>query len=269
MEESLVEGKQPFMADEEAAIVAQVSEGALDLPAFAVAAQRASVLQLNFAAPAMWTDQLNTSGGELLAQPLRVVSPVTDEARRAVAWPAPPSSRHAHALEGFWREADFRGRGAKESTSQRYTRAVCHHHPLCTLATFGFTHAEPPFLALAKLPSRKTSSQLSLPSASSCPSKARQILNQSSRASHSCSRRQQVLAEGYSRGRSRQRAPLRRTHKMPSKTIRSSALGRPRALRRALGKSGRMISHCRSLSKDGSRIPSVPHHPLQSYKHKM
>ncbi|MFM2219846.1 MAG: hypothetical protein RL240_4164 [Planctomycetota bacterium] len=43
---------------------------------------------------------------------------------------------------------------------------------------------------------------------------------------HSFMRRQQVLGEGNSSRRSRHRAPLRSTHKIPSKHFRSSAGGR-------------------------------------------
>lgn len=247
-----------FMADEETTEVAQVSKGAFDLPAFAIATQRAAILQGGAAAPtAMRTDQLDPACRQPLAEALRVVSAVTDEPGGTIAWTTRASARHLHCPQGFLRKGDFRGRGAKESASQRYTLAVCHHHPLCTFATFGFTHAEPPFLALAKLPSMNTSSQLSLPWASSAERNTRQMLSQRSSSSQSRSRRQQVLALGYRSGRSRQRAPLRSTHRMPSKTSRSSARGRPNPV--AGGSSGWMISHCQSLRSVWSCIPSFPH----------
>ena len=256
------------MADEETTEVAQVGEGAFDLPAFAIAAQGTSILQGGAtAAPAMRTDQFDPACRQALAEALRVVGAVTDEAGGTSAGTACARAWHLDRLQGFFREGDFRRRGAKESASQRYTRAVCHHHPLCTLATFGFTHAEPPFLALAKLPSMNTSSQLSLPWASSAERKTRQILSQRSSSSQSRNRRQQVLALGYRSGRSRQRAPLRSTHKMPSKTSRSSARGRPNPV--AAGSKGWMISHCQSLSSVRSYIPSFPHQRAPSYQHKM
>ncbi len=268
MEEGLVEGEVTFMANQEASVVPQVSEGALDFPASAIAPERASILQGRAATPtAMGTDQLDAAGGQTLPPPLRVVSAVTDQPHWARAWPAAPRSGHLHAFQGFFGQADFRGRGAKESTSQRYTRAVCHHHPLCPFATFGFTHAEPPFLALAKLPSRNTSSQLSRPSASNSERKRRQILSQTSSRSQSRKRRQQVLSLGYRSGRSRQRAPLRKTHRIPSKTSRSSARGRP--VLATGGSSGWIISHERSESRVWSCIPSFPHQMAKSYQHKM
>jgi hypothetical protein len=268
MEEALIKREVAFMADEKTAEVAQVSKGAFNLPASAIAAQGASILQGGAAAPtAMGTDQLDPACRQPRAEVLRVVSAVTDEPGGTIAGTTRADTWHLHGLQSFFCEGDFRGRGAKESTSQRYTRAVCHHHPLCTFATFGFTHAEPPFLALAKLPSMKTSSQLSLPWASSAERKTRQIWSQISSSSQSRKRRQQVLALGYRSGRSRQRAPLRKIHRMPSRTNRSSARGRPNP--RTGGSSGWIISHCQSLSSLRSCIPSFPHQSASSYQHKM
>jgi hypothetical protein len=197
MEEALIRGEVAFMADEETTEVTQVSKGAFDLPAFVIAPQRAAILQGGAAAPtAMGTDQLDPACGQPLAKTLRVVRAVTDEPGGTSARATGPGPRDLDRAQGFFREGDFRGRSAKESASQRYTRAVCHHHPLCTFTTFGFTHAEPPFLALAKLPSMKTSSQLSLPWASSAQRKTRQMLSQMSSSSQLRKRRQQVLALG-------------------------------------------------------------------------
>ncbi len=267
MKEALVKVEASFVANEKTTEVAQMGKGAFHLPASAVAAQGASILELDFAAAAMRTDQFHAPRREALAEPLRIVSAVANESGGTIARAAATGPGHLHIFQGFLREADFRGRGAKESTSQRNTRAVCHHHPLCTFATFGFTHAEPPFLAGAKLPSMNTSSQLRRPWASSSERNSRQILSQISSSSQSRSRRQQVLALGYRSGRSRQRAPLRSTHRMPSKTNRSSARGRPKFARG--GNIAWIVCHCWSLSRVWSCIPSFPHQSDQSYQHQM
>jgi hypothetical protein len=80
--------------------------------------------------------------------------------------------------------------------------------------------------------------------ASNSERNARQILSHSCCCSQSRKRRQQVLALGYSFGRSRQRAPVLSTQRMPSKTRRLSLQGRPRLL--SLGKSGSIRCHCSS-----------------------
>ncbi len=268
MKEALIDWQKSVLADEESTEVAQVSESALNLPGLAVAAQGpAIVARGGTSSPPVRTKQDNTPLEQAPTQRIAVVSAVGDDTQRTTLWPTAPGAWDRDPSQGAFSQSYLPRTGRAELASQRNTLAVCHHHPLCTFATFGFTHAEPPFLAGAKLPSRNTSSQLSLPWASSCPSKPRQILNQTSRSSHWRNRLQQVLAEGYTFGKSRQRAPLRKTQRIPSKTRRSSAVGRPRLRRRGvLGKSGLILSHCLSLSKEGSRIPSFPHHRRQKYK---
>jgi len=258
MKEALVKLDETFVADQESSEVTQVGESALHLPSLAVAAQGASVLKDRASVGAMGTDQLDAPCGELEAEARAVIGAIHDQALWAGAWTARTRTRHFHCGERFRGEDDFRGRCAKESASQRNTRAVCHHHPLCTFSTFGFTHAEPPFLAGAKLPSMNTSLQLSLPCASSSQRNRRQMLSQMSSSSQSRSLRQQVLALGYCLGRSRQRAPLRSTQRMPSSTERSSARGLPKPPRR--GNNGWICSHCASLSNVVSRIPIFAHY---------
>jgi hypothetical protein len=129
--------------------------------------------------------------------------------------------------------------------------AVDHHHPLRAFAPLGFADAKAPFLAGAKLPSRKLSLQSSLPLRSSSERNARQILSQTPCFSQRRNRRQQVLALGYSGGKSRHRAPVLSTHKMPSTTRRLSDQGRPRLLSR--GSNGSILFH-RSSLKNGFGI---------------
>src|SRR5579884_3482797 len=106
----------------------------------------------------------------------------------------------------------FRRPGGSHLASQRNTLAVRHHHPLCAFTFAGFADREVSFFAGAKLAARKLSLQSSRPRWSSSLRKARQMRNHTSRSSHRRSRRQQVLAEGYSLGRSRQRAPVFSNH---------------------------------------------------------
>jgi hypothetical protein len=99
-----------------------------------------------------------------------------------------------------------------------------------------FCRLRSPFFSGAKLPSRKLSLQSNLPRRSSSERKARQILSHTPRCSHCRSLRQHVLALGYSLGKSRHRAPVLSTHRMPSSTRRL----------RSLGKSGSSLAHCSS-----------------------
>ncbi len=124
-------------------------------------------------------------------------------------------------------ERDFRRAGRGDMYSQRNTLAVDHHHPLRTLAPLGLADVGAPFFAEANEPSMNVFSQRSRPRASSWPRKARHIRSQVPSSSHCRRRRQHVDPLGYPSGRSRQRAPVLSTQRMPSTTSRWLTRGRP------------------------------------------
>ena len=229
MKKGLVDGDRTIIADDQTAIVAEPGEGAFDLPATPVTAQRSAILRARLAAiPAMRHDQLNASRRQLRAQRIAVEGSVRNHTPHFLTRPTaamPPT--HTDRGERFLREPDLvRGRRVK-LLSQRNTLAVDHQHPLRALAPLGFSDFRAPFLAGAKLPSRKDSLQSSCSRWFSSAKNARQMVSQIPCSSQSRSRRQQVDGEGNSSGKSHQRAPLRRIHKMPSSTLRSFAGGRP------------------------------------------
>jgi hypothetical protein len=147
--------------------------------------------------------------------------------------------------------------------SERHTLAVCHHHKLCTLSAFGLSDLGTPFFAGANVPSANTSCQSSWPSSSSSDKNARQIDSHTPASSHSRNRRQHVVADGYSRGRSFHRAPLRNTQRIPSITSRSSIRRRPpRGDGCSLGNNRSIFNHCASVSSRSMTIevpPSIVH----------
>jgi hypothetical protein len=88
------------------------------------------------------------------------------------------------------------------------------------------------------------------PRASSSAMIARQIRSQVPSSSQRCNRRQHVDGLGYSAGRSRQRAPVFSTHKMPSTTARWLAQGRPPRWDRGIGgRNGSILAHCVSVKR--------------------
>jgi hypothetical protein len=105
-----------------------------------------------------------------------------------------------------------------------------------------------PFFAGAKLASMKASSQSKAPSASSCERKVRQILSHRFCSVQHFNRRQHVTGLGYCGGRSCQRAPVRSIQRMPSKTSRLLARGRPPCdPGLSDGSKGSILAHCSSV----------------------
>ena len=249
MKKRPVDSQRAIPAHDQPAKVAEPGEGALNGPTPLVTAQRTAVLCRRLAAICtVRRNQLDSSLGQLLAQRVAVVPFVRNDPRRFLSRSTSVvrSSYPDRRQRGF-READFVGGRRVKEVPHRNSLAVHHHHPLRPLAPLGFSDSSAPFFAGAKLPSRNASLHCSCLRSFSSATNRRQTFSQTPCSSQSRSRRQHVEGCGNSSGRSCQRAPLRKIHKMPSSTLRSAARGRPpRGRFGRFGSRGRIFSHCAS-----------------------
>ena len=217
-----------LVPDNQASKIAYPGKGALDFPPFPVTPEFSAVLRLGFTSVfPMRRNQINFNAFQPLAQRVTVIASVSNQPLRSLFRPPSSLPRHFDCFQGRFGQRYFRRRCRGKGASQRNTFAVDHHHPLCAFALFGFPDAGAPFFAGAKLPSMKASSQSSAPFSSSMERNLRQTSSQTPCSSHSRKRRQHVEGLGYRSGKSCHRAPVRKIHKMPSKTSRLSAGGRP------------------------------------------
>src|ERR1039457_885687 len=255
--------------DRERAVVAhdQASEGSeprirpFDNPSPSVAPQCATILRgWPNAIPLVRADQFDASLPQAFPQRIAVIGFVGDHPHRLLPRTArvmtpPYSDRRQRRL----REFDFRRGCRVKVVSQRKTAAVDHHHPLRPLAPLGFSDSAAPFFAGAKLPSRNDSLHCNCRRSFNSLRNVRQIFNQTPRSSQSRSRRQHVEGCGNFSGRSCQRAPLRRIHRIPSSTRRFSIHGRPPwRCRGGLGSNGAIFFHCASVSNGPDRAIAPP-----------
>jgi hypothetical protein len=261
MKESFINGDRTIVANDQSAKVAEPSQGAFYFPAPSVTAQRAAVLPTRLATvPAVRCDQLDASCRQPIAEGVAIIGTIGNHPLSFLAWPPTAiAPRYPDRSKRFFREPRF-VRGCRvKLLSQRKTLAVDHHHPLRTLAPLGFPDFRAPFLAGAKLPSRNDSLQFSCSRSLSSARNARQMVSQTPCSSQSRSRRQQVAGDGNSSGRSCQRAPLRKIQRMPSRTLRSFAGGRPpRRDLRIRGNRGQIFSHWASVSSRPYRAIGPP-----------
>src|SRR3989454_12017429 len=229
MKECAVNRERAVVANHQVTEVAEPGEGTLDFPAPSVTSQRSSVLGHGFASiPTMRRDQLDPARRQPRSQRVTVVTTISNQAQRLL--PRPPrvgSAAYADRRERCFREPRFVRGCRTKGLSQRKTLAVDHHHPLRPLAPLGFSDTAAPFFAGAKLPSRNDSLHFNCWRSFNSLRNARQMFNHTPCSSQSRSRRQQVEGCGYFSGKSCQRAPLRRIHRIPSRTRRLSIHGRP------------------------------------------
>src|SRR5215203_1425988 len=253
----------PLISHNQPAEVLQPGDGAFDFPASTVAPKVSTVLSFDFLVPTVGTDQLNSSSLQSSSQRIAVSRPIINQPFGILSWSAASDARDGYLFQGRLDQRALVRRRRGKFDSERHTLAVCHHHKLCTLSAFGLADLGTPFFAEANVPSAKTSCQSNCPASSSSDKNARQIESQTPASSHSRSRRQQVVADGYSRGRSFHRAPLRSTHRIPSITSRSSIRRRPPCGDGfSLGNNRSIFNHCASLNSRLLTIevpPSIVH----------
>ena len=235
-----------IISNNQLSVISYPCKCSFNFPPTLISAKRATIL-CSFLASirTMRNYQLYTTLLQPFSKIIRISSFVINQTFHSTTWATRSFAWYRNFFQCFLYQRDFcRGRRV-QVVPQRNSLAVCHHHPLRTLSTFGLSDAEPPFLAGAKLPSANVSAHFSRPFSSSSARKDRQALTQTPLSSHSCNRRQHVDGDGYHGGKSFHRAPLRNTHKMPSKHCLFEILLRPFRLK-YLGSSrnGAILAHC-------------------------
>ena len=261
MNECLVDGERAVIPHDQSPEVAQPRDAALHDPALLVASQHPTVLGWRpVPVGTVRGNQHHAAPLQPCAQRIAVVPLVGNHPRRLLSWasrvvPPPDSDRR----QRFFRQPDFRRGSRVKSDCQRNTAAVDHHPPLRPLAPLGLADGRAPFLAGAKLPSRKDSLPFNCSRSFNSARNVLQTRSQTPCSSHRRSRRQHVEGDGNSLGMSCQRAPLRRIHKMPSSTLRFPTGGLPpRGRFGGRGSKGSIFSHCASLNSRPYRAIRPP-----------
>ena len=251
MEKGVIHQQRAVVAYDQPAEISQPGKGTFDFPALAVASQRPAILRWRLhSVAAVRTDQFDASGLQLFSQRIAVVASVGDEAFQFALGPATTTAGHSDLRQGLFDQLYFRGRRAVQVVSQRNTLAVDHHHALRTLSALRVSDVSAPFFAAVNEPSMNAFSQRSRPRASSSPRKARHRASHVPSSSHSRIRRQQVAPLGYPSGRSRHRAPVFSTQRIPSMTSRWPMRGRPPVrARRGRGRCRSIWAHCASVTR--------------------
>lgn len=251
MEKALKHGKNAVETDLDAAKVLQPCVGAFDFPAPAVSAQFAFVLEAAVADVfPVGNNQFCVPFVEPHSQGVGIVAAIGYDSIEMRARTSATLTRDFHLGNRAFGEPTLGQLRGRKLRSDRYAVAVDHHHALRTFPATCFADCGAPFLAVMKVASRKASSQSSNRRWSSIDNSFCHPFSHTPCSSQLRNRRQQVEPSGNSSGRSRHRAPVRRTHSMPSKQARLEDQGRPRPSLRRLGSGnkGSRIFHCSSLS---------------------
>jgi hypothetical protein len=223
-------------------------EGSLNYPPSFISSQFPSIIKFMYSSFPGWDNQFNTPNKKPLPKIIAVISLVSNHPLRLLLRSASTTPGNPDRAQRVFEERDLCWASRYDPDTQRKALAVDHHHPLRTLAPLGLPDSFAPFFAGTKLASAKASSHSNRPCSSNSPSKTCQMSSQTPSSAQKYILRQQVEGLGYLSGRSRQRAPVLSTQRMPSRQWRLSAQGRPPCLplgRR--GSKGSSFSHIESV----------------------
>lgn len=220
-------------------------EQALDFPSTAVTPECAAILRSGpNTVLAVWGDQFNSLGCQLLIERITVVGTI------------PHNSLGSSHRDGFserrFDKGDFMWRSRSRVHGEWKTRSVCNNHELRTFAPLGLSDFGAPFFATVKVPSMKHSVRSIPPRSSRSRARASSIFLRAPAFTQRLNRLKQVDGDGKRSGRSAHEAPVRKTKSTPSITARSSwTSGRPRPSARTGdgGISGERMAHCSSVSR--------------------
>lgn len=231
-----------FVASHQTPVVLQPADRSFNLPAMAVSPQRSAVLRhRTFSAPSVRRDQLDPASCESLSQSIAVGGPIVNQS-------SGKPGMHPLFQQGF-NQLDFRSRSVGHVDCQGDSVAIDEDHELGSLSLLGRSDAVPPFFAGENVASAIACSQLTPCRLSSFRKARSQALVNRPFSVQSFSRRQQVAGDGKDFGKSFHRAPVRRTHRIPSRQARELVQGRPPAEEGGGGSSRSAIrNHCSSVS---------------------
>lgn len=208
-------------------------------PAPSVSSEHSAILRLlPYTIPSVWCNEVNVvlrlQDGIMR---ITVVGAVSNEASWS-CFRKPLCNRLFHQGDFAWRSTGYMDGDRKRAN-------IRNCHDFTAFSAFGRTNTQPPFLALANVPSIKHSSSVKSPRRSRSSASIRSASSNTPRATHSWYRRCAVRYEPYFSGNSLHCAPVFKIHSTPSKTFRSSTRFRPRGSSE-LGRLNReaIASHC-------------------------
>ena len=232
-----------LMPNEQSSLITQPADRAFDLPSVLITSKTSSVLARGLlATSSMRCNLLNASAAESITKPICVRRFIIDQSLRTF----PCDLNLNQCLD----RADLGNLSRHCECGDRQPLSFRHQQKFCSFTFLGLTHLKTPFFAGENVPSPIACDQSSNFRRSSAFTRRSQALTMTPDSVHWRCRRQHVVKEGYRSGKSCHRAPVFKTHRMPSRHCRAPTLGRPPSGEGA-GFSNRssMRYQCRSLIK--------------------
>ncbi len=251
--------KTSFVSDNQTATIVQPGETPLNAPSLGVTGCRKARRLSTFSAPLIFSGRnarFDSAPRQLAPKGGTVETFVGNQLGHSGSGASAPLLFNGDGCQRAARQTNFVRLRALAEQANRQTIAVRYQHHFAAFSNLGAPDSIAPFLDGTNEPSRKAAAHSILPARSSEASSVCQTASQTPACDHSSNRRQHVVGEPYSAGRSAHAQPVFRTYKMPFKHLRLSVRGRPRPGLRC-GKSDSSTCHCASVKSCRLIMPTI------------
>ena len=251
--------KTTLIPDNQSPTIVEPGETPLDAPPFSIARCGKPRRLSTFSAPLVFAGRnagFDAASRQLAPESSAVKSFIGDQFGHSGSRSPAFLFLDGDRCQGAARQRDLVRLCALAKQANGQTIAVSHEHYFTAFANLGAPNSIAPFFDGTNEPSRKAAAHSILPARSSVASSVCQTASQTPACDHSSNRRQQVVGEPYSSGKSAHATPVFKTYKIPFKHWRLSVRGRPRP-GLCCGKSGSSTCHCASVKSCRLIMPTI------------
>ncbi len=248
-----------LISDNQSPTIVEPSKTSLDAPSLGVTGCRKARRLSAFSAPRVFSSRnttLDSARRQLAPESGTVETFVGNKLGHSGSGSSAPLFLNGDGCQRATRQTNFVRLRAFAQNANRQTVAVSYEHHFAAFSNFGAPDSIAPFFDGTNEPSRKAAAHSILPAWSSVASSVCQTASQTPACDHSSNRRQHVVGEPYSSGKSAHATPVFRTYKIPFKHLRLSVRGRPRP-NLCGGKSGSSTCHCASVKSCRLIMPTI------------
>lgn len=251
--------KSTFVSDNQSPTIVEPCKTPFDAPPLGVTCRRKTRRLTTLSAPLVFAcrnARFDSAPCQLAPEGGTIETFIGDQFGHSGSGSSAPLFLDGDGCQRAARQTNFVRLRALAEQTNRKSVAVRYEHHFAALANLGASDSIAPFFDGTKEPSKKAAAHSILPARSSVASSVCQTASHTPNCDHSSNRRQQVVGEPYSTGKSAHATPVFNTYKIPFKHLRLSVRGRPRPFF-GDGRSGSSTCHCASVKSCRLIMPTI------------
>lgn len=251
--------KSSFVSDNQSAAIVEPRKTSLDAPPLGVTDCRKTRRLTALSAPfvlARWNTGFDSAPRQLTPEGSTVKTFVGNKLGHSGSGSSALLFSDGDGCQRAARQTNFVRLCVLAEQANGQSVSVGNKHYFAAFSNLGAPDVVAPFFDGTNEPSRKAAAHSILPARSSVASSVCQTASQTPACDHSSNRRQHVVGEPYSLGKSAHATPVFKIYKIPFRHLRLSVRGRPR-LGFGCGKSRSSTCHCASVKSCRLIMPTI------------